>query len=92
MNIRKYLVAARLAVGTIATLTFSGPAQADHPPICGLVVFDRQQGPDTVYRGVAYGSITIVISESGRVVAAATVNVTPGGLIVLRPGQGFTCR
>lgn len=60
--------------------------------ICGLVVFDQMSGEYTVYRGVGTGSAWIVErDDSGYVVTALQVSITPDSLWSLNAHQVWAC-
>ena len=84
MSLRRVLAAGLLGVASLAPT-----ARADGP-ICGVVVFYRQDGDVTVYRGVRYGEIDVVThEESFNVVSRYPVD--PNDLIGLNPDQEFRC-
>jgi hypothetical protein len=80
---------ALLALLALASITAAGPVLAAEE-ICGLVVFYRQEGDATVYRGVRYGEIDVVTHE-GSFVFVSRVPVDPNDLISLYPNQEFAC-
>jgi hypothetical protein len=79
----------RVGLLVLASIAAAAPARADDE-ICGVVVFYRQAGDATVYRGVRYGEIDVV-SHEPPAVFVQRVLVDPNDLITLNPNQEFAC-